>query len=381
MLAPLLAAVLGLVEGPVVGTNLAAIGPGSTQWPFADFLLAAEGWSAVGGAIEVDSDGNLLSLAEGATAERTVFAGMGGLHPVGPFTLTWTGSGKFEFAGPGKLSEETPGRIVFDADPGDGLRIRVSNVDPKDPPRAVRFVAPGSDAGPDVAHHVFLQKLGLYRVLRFADWTKAATSPIVRWEDRVRPGQASYAGASSVPWETCFAVAGAQRAGAWINVPFAADDAYVDALAGLARAHVASGLPLYVEYATEPWDAATPAGEHCIEQAKALGPDARRSAMRYAAERSVAVFQAFEKALGGRNGLVRVLAVPFGDVEAATDLLAWKSVGRNVDALAVPAWTPRSKGPGRPASRRWQPSPVGTGLTFWPRPGASDWRTTLPTRH
>ena len=89
-------------------------------------------------------------------------------------------------------------------------------------------------------------------VLRFMDWAHTNGNLIVGWASRSLPTAYSFAPeGATVPWEVCFDLINTLQKDAWINIPAHADDDYVLQLAKLAKAHLAPGLNLYLEFSNE----------------------------------------------------------------------------------------------------------------------------------
>jgi hypothetical protein len=319
---------------PLLGTNLAPIEERTTQWPFIDVVRVSTGWVSVDGrALDVDSAGNLLSLADGRQAELRAYTE--GHHPLGPYTLTWKGTGEFAAGGGSRLDVTGPGSGILTVSEPRGIVLRMTKADSSDPPRDVRLWMPGfgSDVGPMAHHPVFLQRMGLYRVLRFADWTRAGDPDPVDWSRRATRAHVTFA-KKGVPYETALELCADKNAVPWVSVPLGADDGHVAELAKMAFAMTRPSTRVIVEYGDEAWDS-----RYAQERGLALklADDPRLAGLRFSAQRSSEVFAIFEREFAGRDRLVRVWSGPLEDPPAWEEALSWNGFAKTVDAVSVRA--------------------------------------------
>ncbi|WP_280152130.1 hypothetical protein [Piscinibacter sp. XHJ-5] len=320
-----------------IGINLDAPIYWQSDWPFIDEFKRASGWStrceasmpqcrdfAPGrsGAntgeqaqLELDANGwvKRLPAADDPRVKfrhvsALLFQGNGGSHAAGRYVVLYEGDGTLVYAGAGKkvAAESRPGRDVLDVTnkPGEGLSIRITRINEQEPLRNIRVIGPGGVCAnapekyvPDASscdsasafrsleqlyasqifHPAYLADLRGFRALRFMKWSATEATGMVRWDQRPRPGDATWAGPSGVPYEAMFALAAATGADPWINVAPSIDDDFARELARLARRSLKAGSTLWFEYGNEPWNAAPPysrAGTLYEQMARSKWPDA-----------------------------------------------------------------------------------------------------------
>jgi hypothetical protein len=124
----------------------------------------------------------------------------------------------------------------------------------------------------------------------------------------------------------------------WLSIPFAADDACVEALAKLVRARLEPGLRVGIAHGDEAWspDRSCPGMQFLERAASRLGldPDPRMARLHYQARRSAETFAIFER-VRGRDRRVQVIATPASAPAAVRRLLSYEQVGSSVGAVAV----------------------------------------------
>lgn len=175
----------------------------------------------------------------------------------GRYLLTYQGKGTLKLEGRAKVVEETPGRVVFDYTPGEGLvSITLLALDGADPihdivvVRASRaqMLADGAIFNPD-----WLARIRGVRGLRFMDWMMTNDSTLAEVKDRPLPADYSYA-RNGVPIEVMVALANELKADAWFTLPHLASDDLVRSYAQIAHDQLAPGLKAQVEYSNEVWN-------------------------------------------------------------------------------------------------------------------------------
>ena len=175
-------------------------------------------------------------------------------YPDGIYSFRMEGSGDVTFGGkgrnvPGSFRRENgtlTGRVEFRQSRGGVLTIKVTHIDPADPPRDARLVIPGLPADTDQLYTPwFLDKLrplaGLSTLslskgtLRFMQWARTNGSPHVKWSDRKRPNEWTQTGHRGVSYEHMVRLANDLQSDVWLCLPHAADDEYVRETARLFR--------------------------------------------------------------------------------------------------------------------------------------------------
>lgn len=312
-------------EIPPLGTNLAAFSHGSTQWPLVNVFKMAAPWTSPNGQpVEVDAHGNVKSLKEGQYAVTAIYTN--GHYPKGTYTLTWKGTGEFEANGPDKLTADGIGKALLEVSSTDQIVLRLKSIDSKDPVRDVRLVMPGYEetAESEPFHPVFLQRMSLYRVLRFAEWQAIRTTNQKEWADRTQLDDSSYTLGKGAPYELMIDLANTKAAMPWFCVPRQASDDYVRQMATLIKERLKPELKVAIEFADGAFQLN---GELPQDDAK----------LQAYAERSQQVFAIFENVFGGKARLVRILGTST-DAKAVNTVLGWKRTASQADALAVQPW-------------------------------------------
>jgi hypothetical protein len=319
-----------------LGLNLAAVEDWSREWAFVDAFRAARAWEVAGGGqLKFDERGNPLPAA-GQTAWTLVLREVQGRYPAGRYVVTWKGAGelvadKYDVT---KVVETSPGRAVIDVKPGDGgIQIDVKSSKPDDPVRDIRVWMPGFENAPSRFHPVFLQRLGPARVVRFMDWQRTNNSKLVKWADRPKPDDPTYATERGAPVEVMCALANTAKAHAWFCMPHQADDDFVRQFARLVKAQLAPELKAYVEYSNEVWNWQFQQAAWANERGKERKLGAPEH-LRFYAERSAEVMKIWEEELG-RDRLVRVIASQAAVPDISDQILAWKDAHKRADVLAV----------------------------------------------
>jgi hypothetical protein len=227
-----------------------------------------------------------------------------------------------------------------------------------------------------------VRDLSYASVLRFMDWGPVNGSRFVHWRERIpkRGDQYAYTvplssanGASEsgegIAYEWQIDLANRTHSDLWINVPHAATDDFVSALAQLIATQLARHKKVYVEYSNELWNDGFYQHRYAVEQAARAGlPSSVRfrgkqvalaAWLSYGTYRALQVFAIFERVFGPRNPrLIKVLAgqldndnwpefvAEWGDVHpvviqhmAALDSRAHNPHGVDIDAYALaPYW-------------------------------------------
>lgn len=287
-------------DAPLPGTGLTApslamglngIVDRTTQHPFINVMKTASPWighsaqeraafstAALHAGGYLDERGWPTALPEGARAlESYVLTDQpeGATHLRGRYLLRYAGNGVLRVTGRAdnvRYNYDTR-EIRFDYIPGDGsVVLRLRETDAKDPLRDITIVHEDHLA-PHAAGAIFnplwIDRIADLRLLRFTDWQLTNGSDQVTWADRPTPLDATY-GWRGVPVEVMVALANRIGADPWVNMPHAADDAYMRAFATYMRDHLNPGLKVHVEYSNELWNVAFPQAIWAQEAATSL---------------------------------------------------------------------------------------------------------------
>jgi hypothetical protein len=358
-----------------IGINLAPIAYWGSDWPFIDELKRAGGWAtrcdpwaspqckdfAAGASANDTKEQDKLDLDEHGWPRRLpaaddpkvkfryvaalLFQGNGGAHPAGRYVVRYDGQGTLAYSGAGRRidAESAPGRDILDVTnkPGDGLTLRITRIDERDPLRNVRVIGPGgvcadapfawvadasacagkpfrsleSIAATQTFHPAFLGDLRGFQALRFMKWSAANTSTIVHWAQRPKLTDPLWSGEAGVPFEAMFELARATGADPWISLPPFVDDDFARQFAALAKRSLAPGATLWFEYGNEPWNQAPPyskAGVMFEQKARDAWPGATLPAwqqrLNWYAMRSVQLCRIVKREMGAEASRVRCVA-------------------------------------------------------------------------
>lgn len=326
-----------------LGTNLAPLGAGSADWVFVDAFKHATPWISVSTRtgkkdtrkLDLDTDGWVTQLLPDQSAVTRVPT-MGG----GAMVVLYEGRGKLTFGG-ATIESDQPGRFVVQTKRDSQLELTIASSNPADPVRQIRVVPTAFEATHEtqVFHPMFLRRLGRFRVLRMAGWSRADESALVRWSDRPLRSYATQAGSQGVAYEYMIMLANELRADLWITVPHLANEEFVRSLAELLRDNLEPELKVYLEYSSELFGAPehSAAAAYAFKQGKALDSDPGVARAMYTARRSLEIWRIMESALD-RSRTVRVLSGRLGAAQELEALLSFEKAYEQADVLAV---TPR----------------------------------------
>ncbi len=325
-----------------IATNLAAPALDSRDWAFLNAFKFAGPWKSRNRKGKPDSD--LIHLDPNGWVQALDY----GQQAVAEVPTLYGGRMVILYDGRGILSVddvkvlgEGDGRILVQAKPYSRMKVVVEATNPSDNVRNIRIVPENleSSADREPFHPLFVRRLTKYSVLRFADWGKVATTAIARWEDRTKATDARQTGDNGVAYEFMIQLANAVGADAWISVPFAADDEYVEALAKLVRDNLDDDLKVYIEYATEVWRPGTPAFAHAQREGRFrnLEQDPALARLYFQSQRSLEIFDLFERAFGEERRVVRVVGSKAGAGAEHERLLGFDRAAERVDLLAIDA--------------------------------------------
>jgi hypothetical protein len=273
-----------------LGLNLAGLADWSTQQVYVDIARQSRAWIPQSGGLSkpawafgavppLDAAGYPLRLEGGIGVGTMMVRDLQGHYPAGVYTLLYEGDGTLEVMMDDVRETRRlgPGLIELDIWPRTGLNngifVLVTRSHPADPLRNLRLVAPGFMA----THAAFpfhpwvLHQLANYSTVRFMDATATNSQADTTWLSRVQPSDRTFT-LNGMPWEHVVLLANSAGKHLWVNIPHAADDAYVASLAALMRDTVRPDLRITIEYSNEVWAGAAPA-LFAQAQGTALGLD------------------------------------------------------------------------------------------------------------
>jgi hypothetical protein len=336
-------------DNSALGINIGGVTYWSSEIVFVDlfkhsqtFKSQAPGKSyAQGGPLDLTADGWVRSLrGDGQFADSIILSRPKLGYPVGVYTCLYEGKGKIQFAYRTKVVEESPGRIrVQVGSDQDLLTLRITETDPADPVRNIRFVLPGfEDTYKDQPFHPdFLHRWEKFKVLRFMDLQRTNNSEQTQWSDRPTPSIQTQGGDAGVALESLIQLANTLHADPWFCMPHQATDDYIRSFAEMVKAQLKPDLRVYIEYSNECWNGIFGQARYGRDKGKALGlsDNDYQAQLRYYSKRSVEIFKIWESVFGGRDRLVRVLAAQSANPWTSQQVMDFEDACKHADVLAI----------------------------------------------
>jgi len=208
------------------------------------------------------------------------------------------------------------------------------------------FVSFESDSAPRFMPE-FLTSIKTYRYLRFMDWGHTnrtlqneidGDADLITFAQRARSSSATFTvPLRGVPVEIMIELCNLMNMDLWINIPYRANDGYVDGVAAVLRDGLEAGRSVYVEYSNEVWNGIFVQTEFAREQGLALGlgTDEFTATLEFYARRATQVMKRFETVFGGSTRLRRVVATLQGNGFAVNTILGFQDTASNVDFFAI----------------------------------------------
>lgn len=345
---------------PRLGINLTGPADWNSELPFVDVFRMSRPWVSQqagkpwgeGPPLDLDEHGYVVRLAPGCTAETLVCTIDEGHYPAGDYTLLYVGTGELDAGGSGKVTAREPGRLVIHVTPAQGpLFIKLLKTDPADRVRDIRVIMPGFEKShrEEPFHPLFLDRWRGVACIRFMGWMDTNDSKVSRWSQRPTALDATFS-ERGVSLELMVDLCNRLRCDAWFCMPHAADDEYVREFAAYVKANLAPGLKAWVEYSNEVWNGQFKQCRYANDQGVALGlaKTPGEAGRRFTALRSMQIFEIWEKALGGRDRLVRVLPTQQVNLWATREITGFRDAGHHADVLAVAPYIGQAIEPGDP---------------------------------
>lgn len=356
-----LAAVLGLAGPGVIGSgakatlpvppttiglNLSPLDPFRRDRAFANLAVGGVWQSTQRGsayltAEDVDSSGNLKRLPGDRPVVRAL-AEPGAQNAQVAVRCTWDGKGDAKPVGKGVSQLHlAPNGLTFQwsglqSGNRSGVLFEVLTLNASDPLRNLdcREVGMPRDKRFDPA---FLQMLRGFSTLRFMDWQNVNHNLPVTWAGRHPEGAIDASSADGVSIEDMLALAKEADADPWFNMPWNADDDYVEHFARLVHDRLPAGHRVYVEVGNEVWNARFPVSKQALAEGTAEGlsniPDIARL-NRYS-EKLAHVLDIWARVFADKpSRLVRVVNSQNGPSRSKL-ILEYKDTARHIDALAT----------------------------------------------
>jgi len=336
-------------ENSALGINLGGVTYWSSEIVFVDLFKHSQTFKsqapgkgyAQGGPLDLTADGWVRALrGDGQFADSIVLSRPKLGYPIGVYTCLYEGKGKIQFAYRTKIVEESSGRIrVQVGSDQDLLTLRITETDPADPVRNIRFVLPGfEDSYKDQPFHPdFLKRWEKFKVLRFMDLQRTNNSGQIQWSDRPTPNLQTQGDETGVALEYLIQLANTLHADPWFCMPHQATDDYIRSSAEMVKAQLRPDLKVYIEYSNECWNGIFGQARHCRDKGKALGlsDNDYQAQLRYYSKRSVEIFKIWESVFGGRDRLVRVLAAQSANPWTSQQVMDFEDACKHADVLGI----------------------------------------------
>ncbi|MEZ5535761.1 MAG: hypothetical protein R3F02_09055 [Thiolinea sp.] len=357
-----------------LGTNTNELTEDDSSVPFIDLFRSAlpfedaRPW-LTGNNVQLDANGWPARL-NGQIAGTRFLANMPGQAiPAGEYTVLYDGVGKMQYGGDAKLVSSQPGRDIIQLTPGQDQKydasLRIRESDPRNYVRNIRILPPGGICannpyqrvpGPQacrgnyqafVTHYAqilfnpdYLNYMKDFKVIRFMNMSGISNNPQRSWNERQKVTDATWGGKQEnrgAPIEIQIELANRLNAHPWFTIHHAADNDYVQRFAQLARQRLKGNLRPHIEYSNETWNFIFLQGNYVRDQgmARRLDTNKNRAGYRYYSERSVEIFNIWERVFGGPQRLVRILSGWTISKEVAETVLGHKDAYKHTDAFAI----------------------------------------------
>jgi hypothetical protein len=209
--------------------------------------------------IPKDSNGYPLYIPfNGNMGVRGVISALGFLPDGENMRLLYDGEGTLAMQGGVTNVVSVPGQIDFTV-LGDGnIWFDMLYSNSSNPVRNIRLVL-WSDLNTfqtQPFREAMLEKLGLFKCLRFMDWMQTNNNDNIEWVNRTKPTyySQSITPNGGVAYEYIIALANTYTKDIWINIPHRASDDYITQMASLFKNGLKPGIRVYVEYSNEVWN-------------------------------------------------------------------------------------------------------------------------------
>lgn len=166
-------------------------------------------------------------------------------------------------------------------------------------------------------------------------------SPVRYWHERAQMKQATWGGEKEglrgAPVEIMVALANKLHADPWFSMPHMATDDYIKHFASYVRDHLRPGLKVYLEYSNEVWNTQFSQAHYVRDQGQmyALDTDRDKAGQKYYSQRSVEIFDMWEKSFGSLRRLVRVMSGWTSKEKITHTILTYNNAYKKTDAFAI----------------------------------------------
>ncbi len=261
------------LDDPILAYGLNGLSDWSAQMPFIDLMKTGRAWIASlpgqwgGGSVNgvLDENGWPTTMPVGVEKFLTAWdwSHEGAPYDVastrdGRYVLTYDGNGDVRVWGATQVVSTSPGEIIFDLDGDNAWGVEVRATDTGSTGDYVRnFTIVHEDhvdlhAAGAIFNPEWLRVVKDVRQVRFMDWMHTNNSEYSTWEEY--PDADWYTYSDGAPVAVMVALANEIGADPWFNIPFDADDNYVEQFARYVRDHLDPALQAHIELSNEVWN-------------------------------------------------------------------------------------------------------------------------------
>ena len=282
------------------GINLAGIADWSSEQPFVDLFVTSRAWISqdhIGSAWNTNTrqylrkDGYPSQLTIGQRLGTMMIRDLRGHSKTGNYIVLYDGDGVISFGMDVSFVKRDVGRIEITVAPSTGLNngifLTIDRTNPLDPIRNIRVITPGYEQSYKSSpfHPVFLDKIKMFKTIRFMDWANTNGVQRGEWADRTIlnvntrsfsnsaevNGVAGGGGGFGVSIEQMILLCNIVGADAWFNMPHLATDEYVRNFAQLVKTTLRPDVKVHIEYSNEVWGTQFAGGQYAQTQGIKLG--------------------------------------------------------------------------------------------------------------
>lgn len=301
-----------------IGVNLEGVKDYARNFMFVDAIKSARKF----GSVEKPWEGEVSLGGDGWPTQNfgiVVMAGQEGIE--GDYQLFFDGKAIVSLvASSGSISKlnydpkNKKSSAVLTVNPG-ATQLMLSFKDTQGEVKNIRLFRPGFNSkSKSNFNPKFLSLLKPFSTLRYMDLLQTNGNTVEKWKDRSLPSDPLQSSSKGVAWEYLIELANESKKDIWINIPYLADDNYVQSLALLLKSSLNQSSKVYLELANEIWNgiflAKKQNAERALMEASLPGsllkfegevPNLRLEEWRQVPKRLLEVVAIFEKHFGVMN--------------------------------------------------------------------------------
>ncbi len=279
-----------------------------TEWesmlPFINVFKKARPWSSNQGALDLDDNGWVRSLAAGQTASTAVLSpntptqqALPHKFPSGDYVLTYEGDGTLSILGSAVTEIVNLGprrfRVHLDfASASAGFSLRLDSTAPGNYLKNIKIHLPGGVCNHDAFAHAdtaaacpsgtsfepyeavndefvfyapFLNNMKYFKAIRYLQALSVNGATLSEASELKTIDAATYW--NQMPAEVMVMLSNRLNADVWLNLPHRASDAFVNHFASILQQQLNANLKVYVEFSNEVWNGAFPYSMHAHDLA------------------------------------------------------------------------------------------------------------------